>query len=696
MENTFLGEEQQSIKEFENKKSNKCKKIEEINEKISEKDKEIKSYEDRLNKKRSEISNEYIKIKIEDIKVSSFKFPKVPLSSEEQDSLKQLQNDVPNLKEAINKFNTLNKIDFFKIDLIEESKKIENDIFKFDREKLAINVSQNIKDHLNKVGADFIEHGIKFTKDDNKFCPFCRQKIDNGILDEYAKYFNKELQNFSQNSEKFSRDIDNEISKIQNNKANILHTFKNFHAFIEDFDEKKDDLDINLNLLIDILKNIKKLVDKKIGIKNLDIYKENIENLKEKYNKCTKIIGETDKILDNRKIQEKKFNNSKNKWKELTIKQTKFQTYEDQKNQNDLENRKKSFEDEVKKLISEIKKLENDIKIEQEKIKPDIKVINAYLKSLNLSKYTINSDYQLVLNKVDIKNKNANIILSDGEKTTLAFAYFLAKLKMNYDKNSLRDLVIVIDDPISSLDENRIYTTSYLVAKINQEIASENLVNNSEDKAQIFVLTHNGIFMSNLIRIIGRHSNYYILNRNKYTLKFEYKNNAAGYFDTFYTNLFKEIYNFSMEENLNDDDEDKALNYGNKIRILFESFMKVNFISKFVKNEYKYQNVFNSEVMKEITKKIRECNKDYNFYSDVFKNKINNDSSCVIENEDGLYKKLDRVVKGLHMDSHGSVANFYYNHKISLKEVQVFAKIIINVMISLNPHQTYFYLEACN
>lgn len=361
-----------------------------------------------------------------------------------------------------------------------------------------------------------------------------------------------------------------------------------------------------------------------------------------------------------------------------------------------MENRKKSFEDEVKKLISEIKKLENDIKIEQEKIKPDIKVINAYLKSLNLSKYTINSDYQLVLNKVDIKNKNANIILSDGEKTTLAFAYFLAKLKMNYDKNSLRDLVIVIDDPISSLDENRIYTTSYLVAKINQEIASENLVNNSEDKAQIFVLTHNGIFMSNLIRIIGRHSNYYILNRNNYTLKFEYKNNAAGYFDTFYTNLFKEIYNFSMEENLNDDDEDKALNYGNKIRILFESFMKVNFISKFVKNEYKYQNVFNSEVMKEITKKIRECNKDYNFYSDVFKNKINNDSSCVIENEDGLYKKLDRVVKGLHMDSHGSVANFYYNHKISLKEVQVFAKIIINVMISLNPHQTYFYLEACN
>lgn len=330
--------------------------------------------------------------------------------------------------------------------------------------------------------------------------------------------------------------------------------------------------------------------------------------------------------------------------RELTIKQAKFKTYEDQKKQKNMENKKNKFEKELKNLNSEINKLENNIKIDQEKAKPDIKVINVYLKSLNLSKYSINSNYQLVLNKTDIKNESASIILSDGEKTTLAFAYFLAKLKMNYNENSLKNLVIIIDDPISSLDESRIYATSYLVAKINKEIINRDLDANSEDKAQIFVLTHNNIFMSNLIRILGK-CKYYVLNRNNSTLKFEYKNNAAGYFDTFYMNLFKEIYSFAMEEILNDD-EDKALNYGNKIRMLFESFMKVNFISKFIRDEYRNQVTFSSNIIKEIINEIKHYNKNYIFCGDVFSDEDNNDNSCVIQDEDDLYKKLDSVVKG--------------------------------------------------
>ncbi|MCR8685570.1 hypothetical protein [Campylobacter ureolyticus] len=140
--------------------------------------------------------------------------------------------------------------------MIEKSEKLGNDLFQFDKEKLAGDVSENIKKHLNKVGTDFIEHGKKFI-DEDKLCPFCMQKINHGILDEYAKYFNKELQNFSQNSEKFSKDIDNEINKTNNNKAIILLSFEKFCPFIEDFDKKKDSLNENLELLIHTLQDIK-------------------------------------------------------------------------------------------------------------------------------------------------------------------------------------------------------------------------------------------------------------------------------------------------------------------------------------------------------------------------------------------------------------------------------------------------------
>ena len=46
------------------------------------------------------------------------------------------------------------------------------------------------------------------------------------------------------------------------------------------------------------------------------------------------------------------------------------------------------------------------------------------------------------------------------------------------------------------------------------------------------------------------------------------------------------------------------------------------------------------------------------------------------------------------MDSHGSVIDYYSQHKTSLHEIQKFAKTIINIMMALNPNQTCFYIEA--
>jgi len=51
-------------------------------------------------------------------------------------------------------------------------------------------------------------------------------------------------------------------------------------------------------------------------------------------------------------------------------------------------------------------------------------------------------------------------------------------------------------------------------------------------------------------------------------------------------------------------------------------------------------------------------------------------------------------MKGLEMDSHGSIVDFYSQHKISLCEVQKFTKIAISVMNALNPNQVYFYIKA--
>ncbi len=67
--------------------------------------------------------------------------------------------------------------------------------------------------------------------------------------------------------------------------------------------------------------------------------------------------------------------------------------------------------------------------------------------------------------------------LSDGEKTAIAFAYFLISLEAN--GAVLADAIVFVDDPISSLDSNHIYAVYALIA--------ERLA----DCTQIFVSTHN-------------------------------------------------------------------------------------------------------------------------------------------------------------------------------------------------------------
>ena len=67
--------------------------------------------------------------------------------------------------------------------------------------------------------------------------------------------------------------------------------------------------------------------------------------------------------------------------------------------------------------------------------------------------------------------------LSEGEKTAITFAYFLATLENN--GASLAQAIVFIDDPISSLDSNHIYAVYALITK------------QLDSCLQIFVSTHN-------------------------------------------------------------------------------------------------------------------------------------------------------------------------------------------------------------
>lgn len=162
------------------------------------------------------------------------------------------------------------------------------------------------------------------------------------------------------------------------------------------------------------------------------------------------------------------------------------------------------LKDEIDKINNELRDNNNQILIYESQLL-DINIaaenINDFLKSMfgkEHIKIEVSNNRFMIL-RDNIKAKN----LSSGEKTAIAFSYFLTKLG-DKDTNPTKTIVF-IDDPISSLDENHLYNT---FALINNHITNYN---------QIFISTHNHDFF-NLIKdcfkdLKDKQYRYYLIER---------------------------------------------------------------------------------------------------------------------------------------------------------------------------------------
>lgn len=89
--------------------------------------------------------------------------------------------------------------------------------------------------------------------------------------------------------------------------------------------------------------------------------------------------------------------------------------------------------------------------------------------------------------------------LSDGERTAIAFSYFLTKLQ-ELNPEDFKQTVVYIDDPISSLDANHIFQITAAIRAIFFKKENDNSAWETTCK-QLFVSTHNFEFF-NLLREI--------------------------------------------------------------------------------------------------------------------------------------------------------------------------------------------------
>jgi wobble nucleotide-excising tRNase len=149
-------------------------------------------------------------------------------------------------------------------------------------------------------------------------------------------------------------------------------------------------------------------------------------------------------------------------------------------------------------------------------IQPTINEINRLLKSYGFLNFEIVPTTEEGFYQIQREDGTiAETTLSEGEITFITFLYYLQLAKGSISEDSVNDeRILVVDDPISSLDSNVLFVVSTLIKEIIKKIKL-----GSGNIKQLILLTHNVYFHKEVSFIDGRtkkcnKTNFWILRKN--------------------------------------------------------------------------------------------------------------------------------------------------------------------------------------
>lgn len=356
---------------------------------------------------------------------------------------------------------------------------------------LIISSDSQLSAVINSLGnGDWVKKGEGYLSGD--ICPFCQNTLD-------TEHFKSELGRLFDESYKNALSSINSIGvKYDSWKiaADLLRTQFEDSEYISEGDACCE----LLSTLELIYKDNSQRIEQKTLSPSSSITLSNVENCIEKLKFNIEEINikvtQHNLKIDNYDLERKSL-------------ETKLLSY--LRNSNDesfiqLDNQLKEIETAISSIRSDIDSKKSSIEaLTQENnakssevvnIESTIKKINTTLKSLGVTGFEIvrhSPDKELYRLHREGGGSSQSVFktLSEGEKTLISFLYFIEQCNGNSSKDGvIKDRMIVIDDPISSLSHNFIYEIS---AMIYYELISKNIAE------KFLILTHNLFFFQELI-----------------------------------------------------------------------------------------------------------------------------------------------------------------------------------------------------
>ena len=451
--------------------------------------------DEKINVAKEELRDKKINRSLNEFKEINFNSVFMAISSEKTEDysalckqLNLLKNIPENIPSIVENHTELQYDFLFKID---EFLQTEFNKVRFD--EIAMQKIKEVRQF-----SSFFKEGLRvFDSYNDNVCPFCSQELNEiGLyyINMYKKYFLQEEARILMEIEQYIRNFsnfENGINNFEKKYSLMAEKFLTYRVYIPELSQIFPDVLPKFESIKDSVDNIKlQLAKKKDDISNtmfsviddVELIKKHILDLNEMWNKLFNNSVKLQRFLDDsnnsrislcRKICIAK--------KDVLI----FDCKDDIEKIKNLNEVKAEVSESIKEKERKAKTAKRDVVIES---------LSMFLDYFFHQKYIFDEKTFGISFKGKALDKKAKDVLSDGEKSIVAFCYYLATTHLLVNTESdYDDIFFVIDDPISSLDFHYVYAVADIIRHLNNSFPQIK-------KIRYIVFTHNAEFMSILFR----------------------------------------------------------------------------------------------------------------------------------------------------------------------------------------------------
>lgn len=425
----------------------------------------------------------------------------------------------------------------------------------------------DISEVIKKLGNnDWVKSGMVYLDHNDGICPFCQRLLGKDFRAKLEEYFD----------DSYTRALQ-EINSIK-----------------EGYGDESERIILQLN---GIRNQNSPFIDNKelsVQINNLSkIFEDNLKLIEYKYSHTSEPVELADcnasiDIINNliRTANEKISNhnemtaNIESEKEEISSQIWQFVTYEIKDDIADFVREKGKIENEITELEQEIKKIGELIRTHEEEltqlqngttgVESTRNAINEQLEKFGYTGFRLGEgidrySYSIVRDNGQVVNDT----LSEGERNFISFLYFYFMLKGSLkNTGTVEDSVVVIDDPVSSMDNDALFIVSTMIRDLFAEICEER-----SNITQLFVLSHNLYFYkevsfsTGLPRVITRQMKYWVVQKKDGLSDIEFKKD----------NPVSSTYEILWEEIRNAHEHPKSCNINglqNNMRRILEQYYK--------------------------------------------------------------------------------------------------------------------------